>query len=192
MATSVIDIINSALGKVGEGTITALTDGTNAANVANVLYAPVRDRLLRGHVWNFALERVQLARLADAPAFGFNYKYQLPADNIRVVEAYNNDQGIGAVEYRIEGKTMHSDAEEIYLLFIKQVTDTNAMTADFREALAFSLAADMAVPIANSRILAAQMVAEAEKWTRRAKSSDSIEDFPQGIPDGTWSNDRSR
>ena len=95
-------ICNSALAKVGAARITALTEGSRNANLCAELYAACRDDLLRAHSWNFAMARAQLARAAEAPAFGFAAAHVLPADWIRCVSAQASATGGPALHYRIE------------------------------------------------------------------------------------------
>lgn len=183
---SEVGICNSALVKLGEPTITALDQGGKAASTCNALYDKLRDELLRRHQWNFAVARVKLARLSEAPAFGFDHQFELPADHLRTVAVFDNDAGIGAVRYRIEGGAILSDAEDIYLHHIRQVTDPNRMTADFREALSAMLAMEMAIPIADSRTLQQQMAELFRLKLTIAMSTDAVEDFPDEIPAGSW------
>jgi hypothetical protein len=125
-------------------------------------------------------------RLSEAPAFGFEHQYQLPADWLRTLSAHDNDAGRGAVAYRIEGRRLLSDAARVYLVYIRRVLDANEMTADFREALAFLLAREAAVPIAQSNSLKQDMKDELARALRQARSTDAIEDFPDSLPAGSW------
>ena len=72
------DVINAALRLVGASPITSLTDGTNSANVADDLYDEVRDDLLRSHPWNFATQRVKLAKSSTTPTFEFDNAFPVP------------------------------------------------------------------------------------------------------------------
>ncbi len=103
---SIVGICNSALIKLGASTILSLTEGSKNANLCNEQYEKLRDDLLRAHPWNFAAARQKLARLADAPAFGFAYAYQLPAAFLRAIEVSGNDSGRGGAAYKIEGRTI--------------------------------------------------------------------------------------
>lgn len=189
---SVTGIINVALRQLGATRITSLTDGSKNANVANDIFEPVRDSFLRSHTWNFATSRVQLAQLSTDPAFGFDNAFQLPADWLRTVSVHDNDAGVGVVPYRIEGDQLHADVEEIYLRYIKKVTDPNAMTPDFREALSYILAERMAIPVAESNTLRELMREGAERYSRLARSADAVEDYPEDFPAGSWVEDRNR
>lgn len=186
---SEVGICNSALAKIGvgsDGRISSLTEGSRNANVCNEQYAKLRDALLRSHKWNFATARAKLARLADTPVFEFDYKYQLPTDWIRIIAVHDNDNGIGRVHYKIEGRTLLCDAEDIYLRYIKRATDPNDMPPDFRETLATLLARDLAIPIAQSNTLKQDMKDDFKRAARRARSTDAIEDTPEAMPEGSW------
>lgn len=183
-------ICNSALSKIGAQPIVSLTEGTENANRCNEQYGKLRDNLLRSHIWNFAIKRVKLAQLAAVPVFGFEFSYQLPADWLRTVSVHDNDAGRGSPRHKIEGQTISSDASDIYLRYVCQVTDTNQMTADFREALAFMIAADLAIPIQNSNTVKQLMERDFKSARRAAKSSDAIEDHPEDLAMGSWMTER--
>ena len=181
-----VGICNSALSKIGATRIVSLTEGSKNANFCAEQLAKLRDQLLRRHLWNFAKARALLPRLSEAPVFGFDHQYQLPADWLRSLSLHDNDAGSGAVAYRIEGRRILSDASELYLVYIRQVTDPNQMTADFREALAFLLAKEAAIPIAQSNSLKQDMKEELIRALRQVRSTDAIEDFPEALPEGSW------
>ena len=187
---SVTSIVNNALRELGGSRITSLTDGTTNANIANDVYTDVRQAALRSHHWNFATTRVKLGKLAAAPVFGFDNKFQLSADHLRVVAVYNNDGGVGTVPYRIEQKAIHSNADDLYLEYIKNVTDPNLMTSDFRRYLEFLLAAAMAMGVTNSRGMRDDMDKAATKQFRKSKGSDSIENYPDAQQNGSWLDER--
>lgn len=187
--TTDVDICNSALLKLGQGTgnliAASLSEDSRNARLCDALYAKKRDELLRGHVWNFAVTRAALSRDPAAPAFAFDHAYNLPADWIRTVSVFDNEQ-TGTARYRLEGRRILSDAETLYLVYIRRVTDPNAMPPDFREALATLLAWDLALPIADSNSLADRMERRHLRALRLAKSSDALEDGPARFPAGSW------
>lgn len=182
---SVIGICNSALVKIGARTITSLTEGSKNANLCNEQFAKLRDEVLRAHSWNFAVARAKLGRLVEAPAFGFAYAYQLPSDFLRAVAIHDNPGG-GTVPYQIEGQRVLTDAEAIYLRYVRRIEDPNAFDALFREALAYRVAAELAVPIAQSSTLHEQMQRLSDRAVRRARGVDAQENYPEPLPDGSW------
>ncbi len=183
---SVIGICNSGLIKLGASTIMSLTEGTKNANLCNEQFAKLRDEVLRGHNWNFAIARAKLAQLSTAPAFQFDHAYQLPADWLRGVSVHDNEAGQGAVAYRIEGRTLLSDADTIYLRYVRRVTDPNEMDATFREALAWKIASDLAVPITQSSTVLNEMRDGFRTALIKARSVDAFEDFADEMPESDW------
>lgn len=59
MVVTETDLCNTALTAVGDRHISSLTDGSRNADLCATLYPMVRDRLLRGHPWNFAMKRTK-------------------------------------------------------------------------------------------------------------------------------------
>ncbi len=186
MPTSVVDLCNSALTKLGEGTITSLTGGSKSANACNEQYPKMRDALLRGHPWNFATARAKLARLAAVPAVEFDFTYQVPDGYMRTVTVYDNNNALGAVVYKIEGRTLLCSATTVYLKYVQLVTDPNTMDAQFHEALAWALAQDIALAITQSNTVFKQMGEGLRIALSDAKSTDAIEDFPEAWPESDW------
>lgn len=188
---SIVGICNSALIKLGASTIMSLIEGSKNANLCNEQFDKLRDELLRAHNWNFATARAKLAQLTDAPAFGFDHAYQLPSDWLRVVSVHDSNTGRGAVEYKIEGRTLLSSADEIYLRYIKCVTDPNEMDAGFREVLSWKLAADLALPITQSSTALGEMRDGLRVSLIKARGVDAFEDYPESMPESDWVSGRN-
>jgi hypothetical protein len=183
---SIVGICNSALIKLGATRIIQLTEGSKNANLCSEQFEKVRDDLLRGHVWNFAIGRTKLARLAEVPAFEFGTAFQLPSDFLRVVSVHPDGSGRVMVPYRVEGRRLLADSDAIYLRYIHQISDPNEMDALFREALAWALAADLSIPITQSNSMRQMMEDGLRSQLSKAKSVDAIEDFPEFEPVPAW------
>ena len=171
MASSEVQICNNALIKLGANTITSLSDDSKAARLCNNVYSIMRDDMLRGHPWNFAITRTTLAKLSTTPAFKYSYEYQLPSDCLRVIGIKDTN-----AEYRIEGRKLLTDENSVSLIYIKRITDTSQFDANFANALAFKLASELAYAITNNATLASNLGQEAERLLRRAKMHDAQED----------------
>ncbi|HIP80227.1 MAG TPA: hypothetical protein EYH07_17440 [Kiloniellaceae bacterium] len=184
--TDVTGLCNSALAKIGAARVTSLEEGSRNANLCATLYERCRDDLLRAHSWNFATARTKLAKKSEAPAFGYAAAFALPADWIRSVGAYDNEAGLGALDFKIEGGDLLSDAEEVYLRYVRRVEDVTRMPADFREALSALLARELAVPIAQSNTLEEKLEARFRTRLRRARTTDGLEDRADPLPLGAW------
>jgi hypothetical protein len=151
MALSQVQIINMALAKVGDMYISSLTEGTKQAIFANIFWENARDSLLEAHPWNFAMERVRLALLAGAPVWGYNHKYQLPNDCLKVLDVSTSGDfdSTQTIDYKIEGRTLVTSEDTVYIKYTKQVTDTSYYPPSFSRALACQLAVMLAEPLAK-------------------------------------------
>lgn len=160
MSASVVQICNMALYRVGNLSITALTDATKEGRACNVLYPLTRNETLIRHPWNFAMARADIsALLAATPAFEWSYAYTLPADCLRVWELYGTTD-----EWVREGNTLLTNKEEeIYIRYIKLVTDSSLFPPYFDTCLAMRLAAELAGKLVDDKNLRATIMEELYK-----------------------------
>ena len=102
------------------------------------------------NVWNSALERKLLTQI-DAPIFGWNYTYQLPADCIKVVEVEPVSR------FQVEKKNILSNETSLYLLYVATPTDTNNLDSLLAEAIAMKLAVEIAESLTSKEGLKKEM-----------------------------------
>jgi hypothetical protein len=201
VSVSPLDIQNRALAKLGQAPLRSVSDNNTAARFMLANYDLIRQAELRINFWNFAMRRVYLSNLVDgsgnaiAPAFGFNFIFNLPADCLRV--AYVNDifNGIDFAEYRnlddseykIEGRTIvTSFSSPLQLRYVADVADTSQYDSYFVESLAWRIAAEGCETITQSLQKASKMDAGYLRAINLAKSSGAMENPPQAMPDNTW------
>ena len=157
---SKVDICNRALASIGvKQRIASLTEDTEAARKCALVLDDVIDEVLRAYNWNCATARSALARSASAPAFGYSYKFALPAGPdppycLRVVSIEDEDE---CSDYRIEGRYLLSDETACKILYIKRITDVNELDTLCKSAIAARLAAELAFPMTNSNSLQESM-----------------------------------
>ncbi len=183
---STVGICNSALIKIGADRIMALTDDSKNARLCNEQFEKLRDEVLRVHQWNFAIARAKLAQLATTPAFGFSYEYQLPADWLRTLSVHADEGGRSSPRFKAEGGKILTDSSVTYLRYVRRITDPNSFDPLFLEALAFRLAAELAMPIAQSNTLKKIMEERYDTSIRKARGTDAQDDFPDEMPEGSW------
>lgn len=176
---SQVQIINMALAKIGDFYISSLTEGTKQATYATIFWENARDSLLQSYPWNFAIERVRLARLTGAPVWQYNYKYQLPNDCLRVLDVScdENFDSTQTIEYKVEGRTVVTNETAMYTKYIKQVTDTSYFPPSFSRALSCDLALLLAEPLAVSDASSKQLIMQ---WREIAISEAKTNDFAEG------------
>lgn len=171
MADSIVQICNNALIKLGADTIISLSDNTKSARLCNKMYSILRDDLLRSHPWNFAIKRLGLAKLSAAPSFGYTFQYQLPSDCLRVLKLSEH-----RTEYRIEGRKLLTDSNDINLIYIKKEEDTTQYDANFSNVLALRIASEIAYNITNSASMVNITADLYKKALAEAKTFDAQED----------------
>lgn len=176
--TSLEEIANSALVKIGARPILSLTEGSIEAERCSKRMDPIRKIILRRHPWNFAIGRRTLAPSVDVPEFEYSYKFLLPADCLRLLEVMDE------VEFRLEGGYILSDESSLSIKYIRDVIDTNLFESLFAEAMACYLAWDISYPLTSNATLKDEMWKAYRLALREAKSVDAQEDPGPAEEDG--------
>jgi hypothetical protein len=153
MSLNDVEIANMALAKIGSDSfITSFDDGTKASRHISIFYNPIRDSLIRSHLWRFARKQYQLAPLVDQPLFDGGYYFQIPTDCLRVVtpdEEYFKTYG----RWSVEGDKILADTNVLNIVGLQRVTNTALFDSIFTEALATKLAHELCMPMAQSESL---------------------------------------
>lgn len=179
-----IDICNHALLKIGASNIASLDTDSNtdnatiqSAKLCNIFFEQALEEVLRTYKWNSALKRKKLSRLTEIPDFKFKYKYQLPNDYIRVINIYDNKDGIdNKIQFVVEGKQILCDHEEIYLSYVARVEDVNSLNAFATQCVIQNLAIKLSVPMQLDQDMQNNLITEYnEVILPNAKSIDTQE-----------------
>lgn len=184
--SSSTSICNSALIKIGAERITALTDNNKRAILCNEQYDKIRRRVISAHPWNFATRRVQLAKLASTPVFEYDNEYQIPSDCLRIFRVRDQD----IIDYRIEGRKVLSDSDEIYIEYASDITDVSQMPWYFQEYLSYEIAYDLCYAIVQSSSFRQTIREDMIDARRNARNYDSQEGTPRSLEIDTWTNSR--
>jgi len=180
MASNETTICNLALGKLGAKTVMSLNDASPEARAAKLHYAATRDEVLRAHRWNFAIKRVKLTRLAEAPLFGWSAQYMLPADCLRVLQVNGYEETQREGRWEVEARRLLTSSACAKMKYVSRVTDCNLFDALFVKALALKLAAELAKPLTGSGQLAGDLLTEYERITGpTARGADVFEGRPK-------------
>lgn len=189
------DIANRALTKLGEDRITDLLDDTERARTLNSMYAMCRDAELRAHVWNFAIKRASLPRLAQLPAFGYDFQYQLPSDLVRVIQINEwwywwggaDYYGGNNAEYQIEGRMILSNFNgPMPIRYVASVDDPGLYDSLFVEAFACRLAMEACERLTQSNTKLQALQQQYIAAIRQAVRADAVENPPESLPDESW------
>jgi hypothetical protein len=200
---SVIDVCNRALQKLGAKRISALTDQTPSARACALAYPIIRQSELRKYDWNFAISRVQLAADSPAPTWGRQNSFTLPADYIKLTNAYpetlSNDintvgvsvaftaESTGMRDWVIEGKKIvTNDSSPLNLRYIADITDTSMWDAIFVEVVATAMAYELCEELTQSNTKKSDIAQAYKTIIDSAKHASSIEIAPADPPPDTW------
>ena len=167
MAITEVGICNSALVKVGCERIVSLDDDLVRARIVKEQYPKIRDKVLEAFPWTFAQKRAALAINATAPEWGYDNKYNLPSDFKRITETEY------VFDHVIEGNYLLTDESEVNIKYTATVSDPGLFSANFAEAVATALAADVAYVLVQSKELADSLEAKYAKLIAEARSSNS-------------------
>ena len=186
-----LEIYNTALYRVKETPLVSVTDNSRAAVAVARSYDIQRPALLRRYRWQFATRRQVLSPLATDPPFGFKRQFQLPADVLTVVAAGPDDQTGRFVmtgpsgEYKVENNRIMTDWEVVYLVYIKDETDPTKFDPLFVDALAWLIAADLALAIGADRELHLTASEQASRAILAARRAGSIEQSAEAVVMGS-------
>jgi hypothetical protein len=201
MATKT-SLVNIALGYAMCDRVNAVdTDTSTEAKAARDVYDTKRDSLLRGYLWSFAKKRDVLSTVVSAPDFGVDYAYALPSDWLRTISVHPSDSDFALCRYKHETIPVSATPTKvivtnistaIYLRYVWKMTDVSLFDPMFQEAFAWDLASFFALKIKQSASHAEFCGKEHKKAISIAKSTNSIEDWPDEFPVGSWTASRDK
>lgn len=186
MAVTEVEICNSALAKVGAARILTLDDDSEEARLCKTLFYRLRDKLLRSHPWRFATRRVALGPLVTAPIYEFQNAFQLPNDCLRVLAIDGND----SEEWKEESGQLLCNLDSVNIKYIWKNEDTSSYDSNFVEVLAFDLAVELCMPLAQNATLRATLVDERKLALREARSFNAQVGSVDRVKADTWLNAR--
>jgi hypothetical protein len=192
---SKIEILNSALIKLGAGRILSEADDNKRTRVIVGQYGVTRDALLRSYLWSFAMKRASLPSLAGAPTFGYTKAFALPGDFLRL--AYLGDTFVGPSMsdyrnsdesmYAIEGQAIVCDEPApLHIRYVARIENTNVYDPLFVQALACHLAIDCCEEITQSGTKKESIREDLKTAMRDAVRVNAVEKPPQPLPDDSW------
>jgi hypothetical protein len=194
MVSAEVDICNMALIRVGAKRIISLDDDTKAALLCKQYYEQTRDEVLREHEWNCATERASLARLSEAPAYGFEYAYQLPASPfcLKVIEMESQDYW----PYKVEGRKLLTDNEECNIRYTKKMENPAEMDSYLVECIALRLATHLCESLSADANKTQALLGEYLVALQKAVAQDSDEwkqdDAEEQADQNPWWEDEAR
>jgi hypothetical protein len=172
MTVTPIEICNSALVKLGAAIISDIDEEKREAQLCKILYARIRDEVLRAHPWNFAIKRASLYPTATTPEFEYGFSYDIPADNLRILTEEFDD-----TDYVIENGKILSNEPTMKFRYVYRNEDESTWDTLFAEAFAWKLARELSLGLVQAASVADSM----EKGYRATLSEARAVDGQEGI-----------
>lgn len=171
---SVVDVVNTALGHIGdEAIVTSIDppDGSVQAMHAARFYPIARDALLEMHAWRCCTRRANLAKLSITPPIGWAFAYSLPNLCVRPIAVLMPDalpdlfstvntniltpaasDTLNSQDFVVESlddgsSVVYTNTDSAQMIFQIGVTDLNKFTPLMVLALGRFLASFLAGPI---------------------------------------------
>ena len=196
MATK-LEIINRALAKLGEDRIADVDDDVKAAREMSALYDIVLLAELREHNWNFAVARASLDADATAPEWGYQYRYELPADFVKLLDidgAWRSVSSSDRITYdsslfRIEAGFIVTDmAEPLLIRYTRslEADEEPLMDKAFVESFACRLAVEGCEILTQSSTKRQLAMQEYQRSIVAAIMANAVENPPTPIADDSW------
>ena len=164
-----------ALTELGAGKISDYLTGTSEKAVnCRLFYEPTVDEVLRSHEWNSAIWYQSLAEIASTDDNylltdyeEWDYQFQLPTNPycLRPLEIPDYP----SYDYEIASGYLITNLETVVLKYIRRLTDPTMFDPILVKAIAYRLAADMAVKITGSQQERATMLVAYDLQLNRAK-----------------------
>ncbi len=184
------DICNMALLGVGaEPKIHVISEDSDNGRLCNQFYGPVRDAVLRSHIWNCAIERPSssLTSLATGPDTDYAYYFQLPVNPycLRLLQVGKKDDQ--PTDWKVEGRKFLYNDSSAKVVYIKRITDTNEFDPLLVDAIVNRLQIKFAMPLTNKRSLVKDLIEEYELITAPiARTIDAQEDAHREFVTEDW------
>lgn len=192
MAITSTDLCNRALVMLGAQQISDLaTDTGRNATACNAVFEPVRDSLLSSHPWTFATKLVEITVDGTSPDFGRSNRYAIPADCLRVLGPYPEDD-LNDRDWQIHDGYIYTDySTPLQLRYVYKVTDPDSMPPSFREALSAALAFELCEILTQSNSKQDRLYQTAKRKYMQAKRIDSQQQAPMPTLEGSWISKRA-
>lgn len=158
MATSVVQICNTALARIGVSMfIDSLNESSQEAQVCKLLYDQCRERVLREVHWSFARAFATLALISDndgqpwASEWLYAYRYPSDATVIRRILTTMGPRQVIPEPFEVgqdsAGRIILTNMKDAAVEYTKRVEDPGQFDPSFSSALAWLLAAEISMPL---------------------------------------------
>jgi hypothetical protein len=179
--TSVVVICSIALSNIGKGNISDINEASEEARQCKMHYEATRDILLQAYPFRFARTAISLAEIGNLWPERWRYAYQRPSDclkPIRMVPEIDDPDDGNALSFAVQANTIFCNQSPAKLEYTRRVEDPSLFPPLFQDALAFSLAAKIAMPLTRDQSLRKDAYELANAAMGAAQMADANEEPP--------------
>lgn len=176
-------IISRALTLLGEGPISTISAGGDKAAILEEGFAFIYPKLIAESAWRFPVKIDQLSSILNPPIpddIPYNYMYQIPTDLLALYRLWPLTLDYQIYEDKIWANMGGDQAIYAEYRFLPEVVQ---LPLYFSNYLAYALAADYGMPIANNESYIKVIKSEALMEKAIALSTDSQQHPNRGIQD---------
>lgn len=173
MGTTRTEIFNGTAVKLGVEGVSSDTETSDQAIAFRDAYPDAKDAALEMYGWPFATKRKVLAQASPAPPFGFEYKYPIPADCVRILGVWDGVQWSEDIVWVEENGFYLTDEDTFSIRYTSNNITEAIFGFMFAQTLQYQLAALTALKLKNSRTIMENMITLAESWSLKAQTSDA-------------------
>ena len=192
-----IQLYNQALGMIGEGALSALTDNRPERYALDSIWDedPVK-QMLEETYWEFATRTLEWNyNAALEPAFGYARAFDRPSNFVRTVGVcYDEYFKSPITEYQVEAGYWYCDIDTIYIRYVSDADnygrDMSLWTELFRNCVATKMAKELAIRLTRSQATKDEIKSEHAKYLADAKSLNAQEKPTQYLSPGSWTRSR--
>ena len=176
-----VEICNIALGRIGQETIERMDEASEAARVCRRFYDLVRQTVLRRFPWTFAAKRVRLA-LLEHKSPDYKYAYRYPSDALCLRQMFNDHfSGLPRDnQYKIlgsdDGNVIYTNIDDAWIEYTSDVKDPTFWDAQFIEAFAWKLAAEISFALTSNMGITQNCVQAYNAYFMEAAGEDAGEE----------------
>lgn len=177
-----LKIYNLAISTIGANLMTDVDEDTHTGEIVRLFYPEVKERILRENTWNCAKKRVQIDADDTPPEFGWDNRFEVPTDYIRVLAV--NDP---PVDFIVQAGYILSNVDVADVYYIADVDETE-FDAFLVRCIQYALASELANALVQNVQLSSSLENKLQRFILpRAKHLDSLEQYGQ-----TWYNNEIR
>ena len=170
-------LCNLALDILHEGPISSIDDDEPNARRFRRSFNALRDAFLAIHPWNFAVRRLALAAVAETAVPGWEYRYLLPGDCLRLLPLQEAGRFNGAhIAHQVEdGHILTDAAPPLPIRYVRRVEAIGQWSPLAITAFSSFLAANLAHAVTGKASYARFAADRFEAELKRARRGDGLE-----------------